>query len=48
MAIPRAADALKTPPCRANLRDYATCTPSYILDTLGMTAMTFAIGAIGY
>lgn len=45
-----AADALKTPPRRANLRDYAILlrTPSYILDTLGMTAMTFAIGAIGY
>lgn len=45
-----AADAMKTPPRRATLRDYTILlrTPSYVLDTLGMSAMTFAIGAIGY
>jgi MFS family permease len=34
---------------RPGLRDYWTlaATPSYVLDTLGMTAMTFAMGGIG-
>jgi MFS family permease len=32
------------------LKDYWTLlrTPSYVLDTLGMTAMTFGMGALGY
>jgi MFS family permease len=35
---------------RASWRDYATLlkTPSYVLDTLGMTALTFAIGGISF
>jgi MFS family permease len=35
---------------RASLRDYLTLfkTPSYVLDTLGMAAMTFAIGGIQF
>lgn len=45
-----AADPLAAPPRRATLKDYATLLriPSYVLDTVGMTAMTFAIGAISY
>lgn len=45
-----AADAVTSPPRRATLRDYKILlrTPSYVFDTLGMTAMTFAVGAIGY
>jgi len=44
------ADALAHPPRRAGMKDYAILfrTPSFVLDTLGMTAMTFAIGAIAY
>lgn len=40
----------KTRSRRARFRDFQTflTTPSYILDTLGMTAMTFAMGAIAY
>jgi MFS family permease len=36
-------------PRRAGLRDYLILAsiPSYVLDTLGMTAMTFAMGGIG-
>lgn len=39
-------DALKA----ASLRDYATLlrNPSYVLNSLGMTAMTFAIGGISF
>jgi MFS family permease len=35
---------------RARLRDYAVLlrTPSYVLNTLGMTAMTFAMGGIAF
>jgi MFS family permease len=35
---------------RARLKDYTILlrTPSYVLDTLGMTAMTFALGGIGF
>lgn len=35
---------------RARLQDYLVLlrTPSYVLDTLGMTAMTFAVGGIGF
>jgi MFS family permease len=35
---------------KGSLKDYLILfrTPSYVLDTLGMTAMTFAIGGIGY
>jgi MFS family permease len=35
---------------KARLRDYLTFlqTPSYVLNTLGMTAMTFAVGGIAY
>lgn len=35
---------------KANLQDYLVLlkTPSYVLTTLGMTAMTFAMGGIGY
>ncbi len=38
------------PKPHARLRDYRTflLTPSYILNTLGMTAMTFAVGGIAY
>jgi MFS transporter, Spinster family, sphingosine-1-phosphate transporter len=37
-------------PRHAGLRDYLILlrTPSYVLDTLGMTAMTFALGGIGF
>ena len=39
-----------TPSARPGLRTIAVLfkTPSYILNTLGMTAMTFALGGIGY
>jgi MFS family permease len=45
-----AVDHLTQPPRRANLRDYLILfrTPSYVLDTLGMTAMTFSIGAMAF
>jgi MFS family permease len=45
-----AVDHLIQPPRRANLRDYLILfrTPSYVLDTLGMTAMTFSIGAMAF
>jgi MFS family permease len=38
------------PPRRAGLRDYVALfrIPSYVLNTLGMTAMTFAIGALAF
>src|SRR5579871_3390470 len=38
------------PPRQASLRDYLLLlrTPSYVLDTLGMAAMTFALGGIGF
>jgi MFS family permease len=38
------------PPRQARFRDYLILlrTPSYVLVTLGMTAMTFAIGGIGF
>jgi MFS family permease len=41
-------DAL--PPRQARLQDYLILlrTPSYVLNTLGMTAMTFALGGIGF
>jgi MFS family permease len=37
-------------PRRARWRDYLILakTPSYVLDTLGMTAMTFALGGLGF
>jgi MFS family permease len=43
-----AADLGGGPPRRARLRDYVILlkTPSYVLDCLGMTAMTFAMGGI--
>ena len=45
-----AADRLSAPPRRATLKDYLVLlsTPSYVLDTLGMAAMTFAIGALAF
>jgi predicted MFS family arabinose efflux permease len=45
-----AADHLATPARRASLGEYLILlrTPSYVLNTLGMTAMTFAIGAISF
>jgi MFS transporter, Spinster family, sphingosine-1-phosphate transporter len=44
------ADALRSPPHRATAKDYAILfrTPSYILNTLGMAAMTFAMGALAW
>src|SRR5262245_24228527 len=44
------ADSLQAPARRANLRDYRRLlrVPSYVLNTLGMTAMTFAMGGLGY
>jgi MFS family permease len=38
------------PPRLASWKDYRSLlyTPSYILDTLGMAAMTFALGGLGY
>jgi len=44
------ADQAAMPTRRAGLRDYLVLVriPSYVLDTLGMTAMTFAIGALAY
>lgn len=44
------ADAESSVGRRARLADYLTLlhTPSYLLDTLGMTAMTFALGGIGF
>lgn len=44
-----AADRLE-PSRRATMKDYLILlrTPSYVLNTLGMTAMTFAIGALAY
>jgi predicted MFS family arabinose efflux permease len=45
-----AADRADMPSRRAGLRDYLHLLriPSYVLNTLGMTAMTFAIGALAY
>jgi MFS family permease len=45
-----AADLLEPPKRQAGLRDYLVLlhTPSYLLDTAGMAAMTFAIGGIAY
>jgi MFS family permease len=45
-----AVDLPQTPRRRAELRDYLVLlrTPSYLLDTAGMAAMTFAIGGISY
>ena len=45
-----AADAISKPARRATFRDYLVLcrTPSYVLDCLGMTAMTFAIGALAF
>lgn len=45
-----AADALRSVPRRATIRDYGILlgTPSYVFDTLGMAAMTFAIGAYAW
>ncbi len=42
------ADQLASPPRRATVGDYLLLlrTPSYVLNTAGMTAMTFAIGAV--
>jgi MFS family permease len=42
--------ASSSPPRRARLSDYLILakTPSYVLVTLGMTAMTFALGGIGF
>jgi MFS family permease len=45
------ADLAHDQPARVpRLRDYLVLfrTPSYVLDTLGMTALTFAIGGIGF
>src|SRR5439155_20399454 len=38
------------PPIRAGWKEYRTLlqTPSYVLNTLGMTAMTFAMGGIAF
>ncbi len=46
----RADLAVALPPRRAGWRDYLTLlkTPSYVLNTLGMTAMTFAVGGIAF
>lgn len=45
-----AADGVAEPPRKLQWKDYLTLaqTPSYVLNTLGMTAMTFAIGGIAY
>jgi MFS family permease len=45
-----AADRLAAPPRRARWKDYSILlrTRSYLFNTLGMTAMTFALGAFGY
>jgi MFS transporter, Spinster family, sphingosine-1-phosphate transporter len=44
------ADPLAAPPRQATIGDYLVLlkTPSYVLNTLGMTAMTFAIGGIAF
>jgi MFS transporter, Spinster family, sphingosine-1-phosphate transporter len=44
------ADQLASPSRRAMMKDYLVLlrTPSYVFDTLGMTAMTFALGAIAF
>lgn len=46
----RGAADTSTSPRKAGWKDYAILlkTPSYVLDTLGMTAMTFAIGGVGF
>jgi MFS family permease len=40
----------RTPARSARIKDYATLlkTPSYLLDTLGMAAMTFSVGGIAF
>jgi len=45
-----AADQTVSPPRRPTMRDYLILlrTPSYLLNTAGMTAMTFAIGAVSF
>src|SRR5262249_17743057 len=50
--LPRgnAETVVETPPRKAGFRDYVQILkiPSYLLNTLGMTAMTFAIGGLAY
>jgi len=45
-----AADRVRVGPGRAKFRDYQILfrTPSYVFNTLGMTAMTFSLGALGW
>lgn len=45
-----ASDAVAAPPRAPTLKDYGVLlrTPSYVLDTLGMAAMTFAIMGVGF
>jgi MFS family permease len=45
-----ASESLAAPARRASMKDYSILlqTPSYVWNTLGMTAMTFAVGAFGY
>ena len=45
-----ASDAVAAPPRAPTLKDYGVLfrIPSYVLDTLGMAAMTFAIMGVGY
>jgi MFS transporter, Spinster family, sphingosine-1-phosphate transporter len=47
---PGAADKLAAPSRRARLKDYLALfsTRSYVLNTLGMTAMTFSLGALAF
>lgn len=41
---------MRAKPTRASFKDYSTLvkTPSYVFNTLGMTAMTFAIGGLSF
>ncbi len=50
MKDPRVGATDKTPPRKAGFADYGILwqTKSYVLNTLGMAAMTFAIGGIGF
>lgn len=50
MVDPPRGQADETRPRSARFKDYVQIlkTPSYLLNTLGMTGMTFAMGAIGY
>ena len=47
---PRAREGIRPPPQRATLQDYLTLarTPSFVCNCVAQTAMTFAVGGLGF